>query len=275
MCAVEQVRYYPLGDNMFPDMLADLKNARNSIYVEYFIIEPGHMWDAIVNELEVKMEQGVDVRVIYDDLGSISSFNFSNVRELKKKGIPCIPFNPFLALKGTANYRDHRKMLIIDNEVAYSGGINLSDRYINLEHPYGHSMLTVTIPADALTRLLISLETGDVRLAPIQLKTLNVALANGGLRAEDLTVTRDLLVELPAGGCNIDHLSVAEYANITATRCIRLHLDGNPADYTTDARTDNVVRIGNKEYDKRYTSTGPNGILNLYAKGLIDLNVDE
>ncbi len=70
---------------------ADLKNARNSIYVEYFIIEPGHMWDAIVNELEIKMEQGVDVRVIYDDLGSISSFNFSNVRELKKKGIPCIP----------------------------------------------------------------------------------------------------------------------------------------------------------------------------------------
>ena len=137
------------------------------------------------------------------------------------------------------------------------------------------AMLTVTIPADALTRLIISLETGDVRLAPMQLKTLNVALANGGLRAEDLTVTRDLLVELSAGGCNIDHLSVAEYANITATRCIRLHLDGDPADYTTDARTDNVVRIGSKTYDKRYTSTGPNGILNLYAKGLIDLNVEE
>ena len=137
------------------------------------------------------------------------------------------------------------------------------------------AMLTVTIPADALTRLIISLETGDVRLAPMQLKTLTVALNNGGLRAEDLTVTRDLLVELPAGGCIIDHLSVAEYANITATRCIRLHLDGDPADYTTDARTDNVVRIGNKEYDKRYTSTGPNGILNLYAKGLIYLNVDE
>ena len=137
------------------------------------------------------------------------------------------------------------------------------------------AMLTVTIPADALTRLIISLETGDVRLAPMQLKTLTVALANGSLRAEDLTVTRDLLVELPAGGCTIDHLSVAEYANITATRCIRLHLDGDPADYTTDARTDNVVGIGNKKYDKRYTSTGPNGILNLYAKGLIYLNVDE
>lgn len=136
------------------------------------------------------------------------------------------------------------------------------------------AMLTVTIPADALTRLIISLETGDVRLAPMQLKTLNVALTNGGLRAEDLTVTRDLLVELPAGGCMIDHLSVAEYANITATRCIQLHLDGDPADYTTDARTDNVVRIGSKTYDKRYTSTGPNGILNLYARGLIDLNTE-
>lgn len=136
------------------------------------------------------------------------------------------------------------------------------------------AMLTVTIPADALTRLIISLETGDVRLAPMQLKTLNVALTNGGLRAENLTVTRDLLVELPAGGCVIDHLSVAEYANITATRCIQLHLDGDPADYTTDARTDNVVRIGSKTYDKRYTSTGPNGILNLYARGLIDLNTE-
>lgn len=137
------------------------------------------------------------------------------------------------------------------------------------------AMLTVTIPADALTRLMISLETGDVRLAPMQLKTLTVALANGSLRAENLTVTRDLLVELPAGKCNIDHLSIAEYASIAATYCIRLHLDGDPADYTTDARTDDVVRIGTKTYDKRYTSTGPNGTLNLYAKGLIDLNVDE
>ena len=137
------------------------------------------------------------------------------------------------------------------------------------------AMLTVTIPADALTRLVISLETGDVRLAPMQLKTLTVALTNGSLRAENLTVTRDLLIELPAGKCMIDHLSIAEYASIAATYCIRLHLDGDPADYTTDARTDNVVRIGNKEYDKRYTSSGSNGTLNLYAKGLIYLNVDE
>lgn len=138
LCRAEQTRYYPLGDDMFPDMLADLKKAKNSIYIEYFIIEPGHMWDSIMSVLEEKLRQGVDVRVMYDDMGSISSFNFSNARELSQKGIPCAPFNPLLALKGTVNYRDHRKMLIIDNEIAYSGGINLADRYINLEKPYGH-----------------------------------------------------------------------------------------------------------------------------------------
>lgn len=138
LCKAQPVRYYPLGDDMFPDMLRDMKNAKRSIYIEYFIIEPGQMWDAMMAVLEDKLRQGVDVRVMYDDLGSISSFNFSNARELTQKGIPCVPFNPLLALKGTANYRDHRKMLIVDNEIAYSGGINLSDRYINLEHPYGH-----------------------------------------------------------------------------------------------------------------------------------------
>lgn len=138
LCKARLVRYYPLGDDMFPDMLRDMKSAKRSIYIEYFIIEPGQMWDAMMEVLENKLRQGVDVRVMYDDLGSISSFNFSNARELTQKGIPCVPFNPLLALKGTANYRDHRKMLIVDNEIAYSGGINLSDRYINLEHPYGH-----------------------------------------------------------------------------------------------------------------------------------------
>ena len=138
LCKARPVRYYPLGDDMFPDMLRDMKSTKRSIYIEYFIIEPGQMWDAMLEVLEDKLRQGVDVRVMYDDLGSISSFNFSNARELTQKGIPCVPFNPLLALKGTANYRDHRKMLIVDNEIAYSGGINLSDRYINLEHPYGH-----------------------------------------------------------------------------------------------------------------------------------------
>lgn len=134
----EDVRYYPLGDAMYPDMLTDLRAAKKTIYLEYFIIEPGEMWQSIVDILAQKVREGLDVRVMYDDLGSISTFNFSNALALEKLGIRCVTFNPLLALKGTANYRDHRKMLIVDDAVAYSGGVNLADRYINREHPYGH-----------------------------------------------------------------------------------------------------------------------------------------
>ena len=134
----EDVRYYPLGDAMCPDMLTDLRAAKKTIYLEYFIIEPGEMWQSIVDILAQKVREGLDVRVMYDDLGSISTFNFSNALALEKLGIRCVTFNPLLALKGTANYRDHRKMLIVDDAVAYSGGVNLADRYINREHPYGH-----------------------------------------------------------------------------------------------------------------------------------------
>ena len=134
----EDVRYYPLGDAMYPDMLTDLRAAKKTIYLEYFIIEPGEMWQSIVDILAQKVREGLDVRVMYDDLGSISTFNFSNALALEKLGIRCATFNPLLTLKGTANYRDHRKMLIVDDAVAYSGGVNLADRYINREHPYGH-----------------------------------------------------------------------------------------------------------------------------------------
>ena len=138
LCKAESVKYYSLGDDMFPDLLMDIKNARHFIYLEYFIIEPGHMWNSIAAILEEKVHQGIDVRVMYDDLGSISTVGFSNAHELQKKGISCVTFNPLLALKGTINYRDHRKMLIIDGEIAYSGGINLADCYINQERRYGH-----------------------------------------------------------------------------------------------------------------------------------------
>lgn len=157
---VENVRYYPLGDDMFPEMIDDLRQAQCFIYLEYFIIEPGKMWSEIVSVLEEKVRQGLDVRVMYDDLGSISSFTLKNARELQKKGIQCIPFNPLIAIKGTVNYRDHRKMLIVDGTIAYSGGVNLSDRYANLEHPYGHwkdiGFRITGAPTESFTHMFLS-----------------------------------------------------------------------------------------------------------------------
>lgn len=130
-------KYYPFGEDMFMDMCDDLSRAEKYIYVEYFIIQSGKFWDTLVNIMAQKVTEGVDVRVMYDDLGSIGTYSVADIIELSKKGIKCIPFNPFLFIKSQLNNRDHRKIMVIDGEVAYSGGINLADEYINETHPCG------------------------------------------------------------------------------------------------------------------------------------------
>ena len=130
--------YYPLGDDMFPVMLQELEKAEKFIFVEYFILEDGLMWDSMVDIMARKAAQGVDVRVLYDDLGSIGTYSWKNAGALAEKGIRVAPFNPLLFIKGTLNCRDHRKMLIIDGKVAFSGGVNLADEYINHIERFGH-----------------------------------------------------------------------------------------------------------------------------------------
>ncbi len=130
--------YYPLGDDMFPVMLAELEKAEKFIFVEYFIVQDGLMWDSITEILARKAAQGVDVRVLYDDLGSIGTYSNANAQRLRQKGIRIAAFNPLVFIKGTLNCRDHRKMLIIDGKVAFSGGVNLADEYINHIQRFGH-----------------------------------------------------------------------------------------------------------------------------------------
>ena len=133
-----QAVFYPLGDKLFPAMLEALQTAERFIFVEYFIIENGLMWDSMVKIMEQKAAQGVDVRILYDDLGSISTYSKENAKKLEEKGFRCAAFNPLVFVKGTLNYRDHRKMLIIDGKTAFSGGVNLADEYINHVTKYGH-----------------------------------------------------------------------------------------------------------------------------------------
>ncbi len=130
-------RYYPFGEDMFRDMCEDLKTAEKYVFVEYFIIERGKFWDTMTDILAERAAAGVDVRVIYDDLGSIGTYSPENIRELAKKGIKCIAFNPLLFLSAQLNNRDHRKIMVIDGRVAYSGGVNLADEYINEKKVYG------------------------------------------------------------------------------------------------------------------------------------------
>ena len=134
----EEAAYYPLGEDMYAQMLVDLEGAQRSIYAEFFIVANGVMWDSMVEIMARKAAQGVDVRFMYDDLGSLSTYSEENLRRLEAKGIQCVRFNPLVSIKGTANYRDHRKMLIIDGRVAFSGGINLADEYINAIERFGH-----------------------------------------------------------------------------------------------------------------------------------------
>ena len=130
--------YYPIGEALYEKMLEELHKAENYIYCEYFIIAHGKMWNQMEEIMAAKAAQGVTVRVMYDDIGSFGTFSQKDIKRLQKRNIHCVRFNPIHFVHGTLNYRDHRKMLIIDGKSAFSGGINLADEYINEEKRFGH-----------------------------------------------------------------------------------------------------------------------------------------
>ncbi len=131
--------YYPLGDDGFPVILEELKKAQKFIFLEYFIIARGQMWDRMHEMLKQKAAEGLDVRVLYDDMGSFSTLPMSYAKTLQAEGIRCIPFNRISPVLGAImNHRDHRKILVIDGKTAFSGGINLADEYINAIVRFGH-----------------------------------------------------------------------------------------------------------------------------------------
>ena len=132
------LKYYKFGELAYPTMLEELEKAEKFIFLEYFIINKGTMWNSILDVLVKKAKDGVDVRVIYDDMGCIAMLPSNYPKTLESIGIKCIAFNevkPFLGV--IMNNRDHRKMMIIDGRVVFTGGINLSDEYINKTSPHG------------------------------------------------------------------------------------------------------------------------------------------
>lgn len=131
--------YFPLGDLCFPEMLKELKKARRYIFLEYFIIAEGKMWGAILEVLKEKAAAGVDVRVIYDDVGCMFTLPRDYADKLEEAGIKCSVFNPFVPILSTRlNNRSHRKLCIIDGRTGFTGGINLADEYINAKERFGH-----------------------------------------------------------------------------------------------------------------------------------------
>ena len=130
--------YFPDGLPYWEALLADLEKAQRFIFLEYFILGEGTMWNTVLEVLERKAKEGVEIRLIYDDVGSVFLLPKNYNEIIEKKGIKCVAFNrlvPFLSL--VLNNRDHRKIVVIDGRVGYTGGINMADEYINYKHPYG------------------------------------------------------------------------------------------------------------------------------------------
>lgn len=131
--------YFPLGEQAFESMIADLEKAEKYIFMEYFIVQEGEMWDTILEVLVRKAKSGVDVRFIYDDFGCLFTLPNHYDKKLQRLGIKCCIFNPFIPiLSPIFNNRSHRKITVIDGKVAYTGGINLADEYINTIERFGH-----------------------------------------------------------------------------------------------------------------------------------------
>ncbi len=131
--------YFPLGEKKFEDLLIELEKAEKFIFLEYFIIGQGIMWDSILDILKRKAKEGVEVRVMYDGMCSLVNLPYHYPRMLQQYGIKAKAFSPIKPLLSTRqNNRDHRKILIIDGKTAYTGGINLADEYINEKVLHGH-----------------------------------------------------------------------------------------------------------------------------------------
>ena len=131
--------YFPLGELMFERMMEKLCTAERYIFLEYFIISPGYMWDTLFAVLKERVAAGVEVRLMYDDIGSISTMPSHYNRLVVEAGIKLCVFNPFRPrVSMLLNYRDHRKICVIDGEIAFCGGINIADEYINRLERFGH-----------------------------------------------------------------------------------------------------------------------------------------
>ena len=153
-------QFFASGEEMWQQMLEDLKRAEKFIFLEYYIVEEGLMWDSMLEILEEKAAQGVEVKMLYDDIGCMVTLPGDYTVYLRSKGIDAHKFNKVIPRMTVAyNNRDHRKILVIDGQISYTGGINLADEYINHIERFGHwkdSGIRIDGPAtQAFTRLFL------------------------------------------------------------------------------------------------------------------------
>ncbi|ONI44309.1 cardiolipin synthase [Candidatus Epulonipiscioides gigas] len=206
------VKYFPLGENYFQDMLEALEQAEKFIFMEYFIITEGHMWGAILKSLLEKAEKGVKIYIMYDDMGCLTTlpWQYREYLENVHPNIKCVVFNRISPIVGlVANNRDHRKILVVDGKIGFTGGINLADEYINEKVRFGHWKDTgIKLDGPAvwgLTCLFIEMwnATSNIHLNPADYKVKTSYHENSGFvqpfgdnPLDDVTVGQNVYVDL-------------------------------------------------------------------------------
>ena len=153
-----RITYYKTGEEFFPALVEDLKKAKEFIFMEFFIITDGKWWTAVQEVLKQKAAEGVEVRIVYDDMGCSGTISSKTPKRLAKFGIKAYKFHPFRPiLSGVYNNRDHRKIVIIDHQFGYTGGMNLADEYANEIKRFGYWKDTmVRIEGSAINNLIVT-----------------------------------------------------------------------------------------------------------------------
>jgi cardiolipin synthase len=134
-----EVQYFDQGEKAFEAVKSALRSAKSYIFMEYFVVSPGRLLDEVIEILREKAAEGVEIRLMYDGLCHAKTLSYSFPKLMREYGVKVNifePFSPFLS--SDQNYRDHRKITVVDGEVAFTGGFNLADEYVNFTHPFGH-----------------------------------------------------------------------------------------------------------------------------------------
>lgn len=197
--------YYPLGEDFLAALVKDLESAEKFIFLEYFIVEGGEMWGQVEDVLARKAAAGVTVRLLYDGTCEFSRLPHSFPKRLHDMGIEARPFAPIRPFVSTHyNYRDHRKIAVIDGRVGYTGGLNLADEYANYIHPYGHWKDTaVRISGPAVkTFTLMFLQMWQVREHALTFEPYISAPAQSQEEAKGYVI--------PYGDCPLDNDRIGE-----------------------------------------------------------------
>lgn len=134
-----KTEYFSVGEEFAERLIGDLERAEKYIFMEYFIIDRGELWGKILEVLQRKVKEGVEVRFMYDDIGCMGKVHMRYHKTLRNMGIKCVKFNRFVPIVSNIhNNRDHRKITVIDGKIGYTGGLNLADEYVNVKQPFGH-----------------------------------------------------------------------------------------------------------------------------------------